>query len=69
MLAMCAEYLHESLLDPAGLHLDAKNVPGSLSALLVLETGQPFGGCFYLLPQYHVALDAHQGGHLCQTLI
>lgn len=42
--------------------MDAKNVPRSFSALLVLETGgAPFCGCLYLLPQYRVALDLRQG--------
>lgn len=27
----------------------------------VLETGEPFCGCFYTLPQYHAALDVRQG--------
>lgn len=34
---------------------------GSYSALVILETGQPFGGGFYLLPQYRAALDVRQG--------
>ncbi|BDA46570.1 hypothetical protein COCOBI_09-0220 [Coccomyxa sp. Obi] len=45
-----------------GKHLDGKNTPGSYSALVVLETGAvPFAGGFYLLPQYHKALDIRQG--------
>lgn len=48
---------------PTAAHHDAKNVGGSFSALLVLETDapQPYAGCFYLLPQYRAALDARQG--------
>ena len=47
------------------VHLDAKNVAGSYSALLVLETGdQPHAGGFYLLPGYHMALDVRQGNIL-----
>eukprot|EP00884_Botryococcus_braunii_P022573 jgi/Botrbrau1/89/Bobra.0022s0079.1 len=44
-----------------GKHLDRKNVPGSYSALLILETGTAFMGSFYMLPQYHKALDVRQG--------
>ncbi|CAL8471179.1 g10721 [Coccomyxa elongata] len=45
-----------------GKHLDGKNMPGSYSALVVLETGVvPFAGGFYMLPQYHKALDLRQG--------
>lgn len=50
-----------------GKHLDAKNVPGSYSALLVLETGAPFCGCHYLLPQYRVALELRQGAPRCDV--
>lgn len=46
---------------PAGRHLDAKNMPGSYSALLMLETGEPFHGSYYMLPQYRMALDVRQG--------
>ena len=45
-----------------GKHIDGKNIPGSYSALVVCETGAPFAGGFYLLPQYHTALDIRQGG-------
>ncbi len=46
----------------AGKHLDGKNTAGSYSALVVCETGAaPFAGGFYLLPQYHKALDMRQG--------
>ena len=38
-----------------------KNVPGSLSALLILETGEPFAGGLYMLPQYRVAIAVRQG--------
>ena len=52
-----ADELHVS----AGPHTDSKNVDGSYSALFVFETGQPFCGCFYTLPQYHAALDVRPG--------
>jgi hypothetical protein len=43
-------------------HYDSKNVAGSFSALLILETGeQPFCGSFYMLPQYRLAMDVRQG--------
>jgi hypothetical protein len=42
-------------------HYDSKNVTGSYSALLILETGAPFQGSFYMLPQYRTALDVRQG--------
>jgi len=42
-------------------HYDCKNVAGSYSCLAVAETGQPFCGCLYLLPQYRVALELRQG--------
>jgi hypothetical protein len=48
----------------AGKHLDGKNVAGSYSALVVCETGPPFAGGFYILPQYHKALDLRQGQSL-----
>lgn len=49
----------------AGKHLDGKNTAGSYSALVVCETGAaPFAGGFYMLPQYHKALDMRQGGAL-----
>ncbi|KAK9845126.1 hypothetical protein WJX74_010866 [Apatococcus lobatus] len=41
-------------------HVDGKNMPGSYSALVILEVGPSFCGCFYMLPQYHVALDLKQ---------
>ena len=41
--------------------MDGKNVIGSYSALAVFETGNPFCGGFYLLPQYRLALDIRQG--------
>ena len=41
--------------------MDGKNVTGSYSALAVFETGSPFCGGFYLLPQYRLALDIRQG--------
>jgi hypothetical protein len=44
-----------------GSHVDGKNVPGSLSALLVLETGAPFAGGLYMLPTYHVGIVVRQG--------
>ncbi|KAK9919052.1 hypothetical protein WJX75_009029 [Coccomyxa subellipsoidea] len=45
-----------------GKHLDGKNTAGSYSALVVCETGAaPFAGGFYMLPQYHKALDMRQG--------
>lgn len=49
----------------SGKHLDGKNTAGSYSALVVCETGAvPFAGGFYMLPQYHIALDIRQGEHL-----
>lgn len=54
--------VHHIHLFHAGKHLDGKNTPGSYSALVVLETGAvPFAGGFYMLPQYHKALDIRQG--------
>ncbi|DBA75057.1 TPA: hypothetical protein ACH3X1_010392 [Trebouxia sp. C0004] len=44
-----------------GSHLDGKNTPGSYSALIVFETGEPFCGSYYMLPQYHMGLDVRQG--------
>ena len=41
--------------------MDGKNTAGSYSALVVLETGAPFAGAFYMLPQYRAALDVRQG--------
>ena len=43
-----------------GCHVDGKNVPGSFSALLILETGPAFAGGFYMLPQWRVAIEARQ---------
>ena len=45
----------------AGKHLDGKNTAGSYSALAVFETGAPFAGGLYMLPQYNTALDVRQG--------
>ena len=46
----------------SGKHLDGKNMPGSYSCLMIFETGiAPVAGAFYLLPQYHKALDMRQG--------
>lgn len=43
-------------------HLDGKNVEGSLSALVILETGEHgFAGGLYMLPQFRLALAARQG--------
>jgi hypothetical protein len=42
-------------------HYDSKNVAQSWSALAVLETGEPFAGGLYLLPQYRAALELRQG--------
>ena len=42
-------------------HYDSKNVGGSYSALVIFETGQPFAGSYYMLPQFRVALDVRQG--------
>lgn len=42
-------------------HIDSKNVPGSLSALIVFEVGHPYKGGHYCLPQYHKVLDCRQG--------
>jgi hypothetical protein len=47
-----------------GTHTDGKNVPGSLSALIILETGRPFAGGLYMLPQYHVGIALRQGSVL-----
>lgn len=45
-----------------GAHIDGKNVPGSYSCVLVMELGDtPYHGGFYMLPQYHQALDIRQG--------
>jgi hypothetical protein len=44
-----------------GPHTDGKNVAGSYSALMVCEVGDPVAGGFYMLPQYHAALDIRQG--------
>lgn len=44
-----------------GVHVDGKNVPNSLSALLILETDVPFCGSYYMLPHYGLALDVRQG--------
>ncbi|KAK9814732.1 hypothetical protein WJX72_010670 [[Myrmecia] bisecta] len=44
-----------------GRHIDGKNTPGSYSALVICETGPAFCGCYYMLPQYHLALDVRQG--------
>ena len=44
-----------------GPHADSKNVEGSYSALLVVSTGQAFCGSYYMLPQYHAALDVRPG--------
>ena len=46
---------------PAACHVDGKNMPGSYSALVILEVGTSFSGAFYMLPQYHMALDLKQG--------
>ncbi len=42
-------------------HYDSKNVSGSYSALVIFETGAPFCGSYYLLPQFRAALDVRQG--------
>ena len=47
-----------------GRHVDGKNTAGSYSALVVLETGAPFAGAFYVLPQYRAALDVRQGARV-----
>ena len=44
--------------------MDGKNTAGSYSALVVLETGAPFAGAFYMLPQYRAALDVRQGARV-----
>lgn len=44
-----------------GTHTDGKNWPGTMSALVILETGPPFCGGFYMLPQFHVAIAVRQG--------
>ena len=53
--------MHSAIVDVAGSHLDGKNTPGSYSALIVFETGEPFCGSYYMLPQYHMGLDVRQG--------
>lgn len=45
-----------------GRHVDGKNLPGSYSALAVFETGEPFCGGFYMLPQYSIGFDLRQVG-------
>jgi len=55
------QLLHSASVGVAGSHLDGKNTPGSYSALIVLETGEPFCGSYYMLPQYHMGLDVRQG--------
>ena len=52
---------HVEYVNVAGSHLDGKNTPGSYSALIVFETGEPFCGSYYMLPQYHMGLDVRQG--------
>jgi hypothetical protein len=42
-------------------HYDSKNVSGSYSCLLIYETGAPFCGSYYMLPQFRTALDVRQG--------
>ena len=42
-------------------HYDSKNVSGSYSALVIFETGAPFCGSYYMLPQFRAALDVRQG--------
>jgi hypothetical protein len=42
-------------------HYDSKNVGGSYSALCIFETGDPFSGSYYMLPQFRMALDVRQG--------
>ena len=44
-----------------GMHTDGKNISGSLSALLILETGAPFAGGLYMLPQYRIGIAVRQG--------
>lgn len=44
-----------------GCHTDRKNVPGTLSALVILETGEPFQGGLYMLPQFRLGISAKQG--------
>ncbi len=46
--------------------MDGKNTAGSYSALVVLETGPPCAGAFYMLPQYRAALDVRQGALPCR---
>jgi len=46
--------------------VDGKNTAGSYSALVVLETGPPCAGAFYMLPQYRAALDVRQGALPCR---
>lgn len=53
----------------AGPHADSKNVEGSYSALFVVQTGQPFCGGYYMLPQYHAALDVRRGDELRQSSV
>ncbi len=48
--------------------MDGKNTAGSYSALVVLETGPPCAGAFYMLPQYRAALDVRQGALPCRSL-
>ncbi len=55
------QLMHSAIVDVAGSHLDGKNTPGSYSALIVFETGEPFCGSYYMLPQYHMGLDVRQG--------
>lgn len=35
-------------------------MPGSYSALLIVETGEPFLGGFYMAPQFRVGFDLRQ---------
>lgn len=46
-------------------HVDGKNVKRSLSALIILETGEDqnsrFHGGLYMLPQFRLALEVRQG--------
>jgi hypothetical protein len=44
-----------------GCHVDKKNVAGSLSALVILETGEPYQGGLYMLPQFRLGLAVKQG--------
>ena len=61
-LAPSCDYF-DSVGGDAGSHLDGKNTPGSYSALIVLETEEPFCGSYYLLPQYHAALFLTSPAH------